>query len=120
MNILITGIHGFVGSNLVSSLKGRHTLYGLDIVTPVKDGVVKTFSWKDIEPTSFPLTEILAMIGAVPFFITRSRRRKNETKKVFLFSIFNLFFVNQIRLKSSESFVQISVIQRITLIQIYR
>ena len=57
---------------------------------------------------------------AVPFFITRSRRRKNETKKVFLFSIFNLFFVNQIRLKSSESFVQISVIQRITLIQIYR
>ena len=63
---------------------------------------------------------ILAMIGAVPFFITRSRRRKNETKKVFLFSIFNLFFVNQIRLKSSESFVQISVIQRITLIQIYR
>ncbi|UYU46984.1 NAD-dependent epimerase/dehydratase family protein, partial [Bacteroides salyersiae] len=42
MNILITGIHGFVGSNLVSSLKGRHTLYGLDIVTPVKDGVVKT------------------------------------------------------------------------------
>ena len=44
MNILITGIHGFVGSNLVSSLKGRHTLYGLDIVTPVKDGVVKTFS----------------------------------------------------------------------------
>jgi hypothetical protein len=28
--------------------------------------------------------------------------------------------VNQIRLKSSESFVQISVIQRITLIQIYR
>ena len=25
MNILITGIHGFVGSNLVSSLKGRHT-----------------------------------------------------------------------------------------------
>ena len=39
MNILITGIHGFVGSNLVSSLKGRHTLYGLDIVTPVKDGV---------------------------------------------------------------------------------
>ena len=37
----------------------------------------------------------------------------------YLFS-FNLFFVNQIRLKSSESFVQISVIQRITLIQIYR
>ena len=55
MNILITGIHGFVGTNLVSSLKGRHTLYGLDIVTPVKDGVMKTFSWKDIEPINSPL-----------------------------------------------------------------
>ncbi|TGX99301.1 NAD-dependent epimerase/dehydratase family protein, partial [Bacteroides muris (ex Afrizal et al. 2022)] len=26
MNILITGIHGFVGSNLVIALKERHTL----------------------------------------------------------------------------------------------
>ena len=33
MNILITGIHGFVGSNLVSSLKGRHTLYGCLLYT---------------------------------------------------------------------------------------
>ena len=30
MNILITGIHGFVGSNLVMSLREEHTLYGLD------------------------------------------------------------------------------------------
>ena len=43
MNILITGIHGFVGSNLVVALKERHGLYGLDIVTPEKDGVIKTF-----------------------------------------------------------------------------
>ncbi|WP_288839631.1 NAD-dependent epimerase/dehydratase family protein, partial [uncultured Bacteroides sp.] len=26
MNILITGVHGFVGSNLVIALKERHTL----------------------------------------------------------------------------------------------
>ncbi|WP_289115146.1 NAD-dependent epimerase/dehydratase family protein, partial [uncultured Bacteroides sp.] len=38
MNILITGIHGFVGSNLVIALKERHTLYGLDIVAPEKEG----------------------------------------------------------------------------------
>ena len=49
MNILITGIHGFVGSNLVVALKESHTLYGLDIITPEKEGVTKTFSWKDIE-----------------------------------------------------------------------
>jgi len=30
MNILITGIHGFVGSNLVSALKQQHTIYGLE------------------------------------------------------------------------------------------
>ena len=34
MNILITGIHGFVGSNLVVALKNHYVLYGLDIVTP--------------------------------------------------------------------------------------
>ena len=28
--ILITGIHGFIGSNLVSALKKQHHIYGLD------------------------------------------------------------------------------------------
>ena len=49
MNILITGIHGFVGSNLVLSLKERHVLYGLDIVSPEKEGVTKTYSWDELE-----------------------------------------------------------------------
>jgi len=48
MNILITGTHGFVGSNLVSALKERHTLYGLDIVSPEKEGVVKTYAWNEL------------------------------------------------------------------------
>ena len=52
MNILITGIHGFVGSNLVSTLKENHTLYGLDIISPKKDGVIKTFSWSDLSNIS--------------------------------------------------------------------
>ena len=38
MNILITGIHGFVGSNLVAYLKGKHTIYGLDIIIQENDG----------------------------------------------------------------------------------
>ena len=58
MNILITGIHGFVGSNLVIALKKRHVLYGLDIVAPEKEGVVKTFAWEDIESTSFPMQRL--------------------------------------------------------------
>ena len=49
MKILITGIHGFVGSNIVFSLKNQHTIYGLDIVSPQKDGVVRTFDWNELE-----------------------------------------------------------------------
>lgn len=49
MNILITGIHGFVGSNLVFALKKQNTIYGLDIVSPQKDGVVKTYGWNELE-----------------------------------------------------------------------
>lgn len=54
MRILITGIHGFVGSNLVNALKKEHTLYGVDIVAPVKEGVEKTFSWKDVDENAIP------------------------------------------------------------------
>lgn len=45
MKILITGVHGFVGSNLVKALSKEHTIYGLDIISPIKEGVRYTFSW---------------------------------------------------------------------------
>lgn len=45
MKILITGVHGFVGSNLVKALSKEHTIYGLDIISPTKEGVKYTFSW---------------------------------------------------------------------------
>ena len=59
MNILITGIHGFVGSNLVMSLRDKHTLYGLDIIAPEKEGVVKTFSWEDLEQRRLPAVDAI-------------------------------------------------------------
>lgn len=61
MNILITGIHGFVGSNLVESLKGKHTLYGLDIIAPEKDGVIKTYQWTDLDNVEcgLPLFDVI-------------------------------------------------------------
>ena len=49
MKILITGIHGFVGSNLVEYLKSENEIYGLDIVTNEKSGVVKTFLWDELD-----------------------------------------------------------------------
>lgn len=54
MKILISGIHGFVGSNLVEYLKSGNEIYGLDIVAPEKDGVVKTFSWDDLDADALP------------------------------------------------------------------
>ncbi len=54
MKILITGIHGFVGSNLVEYLKRDNEIYGLDIICPEKDGIVKTFSWDDLDAGVMP------------------------------------------------------------------
>lgn len=45
MKILITGVHGFVGSNLVKALSKEHTIYGLDIISPIKEEIRYTFSW---------------------------------------------------------------------------
>lgn len=45
MKILITGVHGFVGSNLVKALSKDNLIYGLDIVSPIKEGIRFTFSW---------------------------------------------------------------------------
>lgn len=54
MKILITGIHGFVGSNLVKAMGQNNEIYGLDIVAPEKEGVVKTFSWSDLDEDKIP------------------------------------------------------------------
>lgn len=59
MNILITGIHGFVGSNLVKALAPDHTIFGLDIVAPQKEGIVKTFSWGDLKNEDFPVIDAI-------------------------------------------------------------
>lgn len=49
MKILITGVHGFVGSNLVEYLAPGNEIYGLDIIAPIKDGIKYTFSWDDLD-----------------------------------------------------------------------
>lgn len=78
MNILITGIHGFVGSNLVVALKRRHILYGLDIVAPEKEGIVKTFAWEDIESTSFPMQR-LPQFDAIIHLAGKAHDTKNQS-----------------------------------------
>lgn len=86
MNILITGIHGFVGSNLVIALKRHHSLYGLDIVAPEKEGVVKTFAWKDIETTSFPMQQ-LPKFDAIIHLAGKAHDTKNQSASQLYFDI---------------------------------
>lgn len=59
MRILITGVHGFVGSNLVRALRTDHTIYGLDIVSPIKEGISYTYSWDDLDKGIVPNVDAL-------------------------------------------------------------
>ena len=86
MNILISGIHGFIGSNFIGALKDKHTLYGLDIVFPAKDGVVNTFSWRDIEPTSFPF-QTLPQFDAIIHLAGKAHDTKNQSAAQSYFDI---------------------------------
>ena len=54
MRILITGVHGFVGSNLVNYLAPTNIIYGLDIISPEKKGVEATYSWDDLDSDRVP------------------------------------------------------------------
>lgn len=54
MKILITGVHGFVGNNLVKALSKDNIIYGLDIISPNKEGVKFTFGWEHLETNEIP------------------------------------------------------------------
>lgn len=70
--ILITGINGFVGSNLVSYLRGTSMIYGLDIVSSSIDGVEHTFSWEDLE------TGLIPEVDAIVHLAGKAHDTKNE------------------------------------------
>lgn len=63
MKMLITGIHGFVGSNLVAYLATNNEIYGLDIIAPDKEGVVKTYSWEDLEAGLVPEVDAIVHLA---------------------------------------------------------
>lgn len=81
MNILITGIHGFVGSNLVEYMKGKHAIYGLDIVAPEKEGVVKTFSWDAID------NEVLPQFDVIIHLAGKAHDTKNQAQADVYFKV---------------------------------
>ena len=59
MTILITGIHGFVGSGFTKAFHDHYLIYGLDILTPDKPGVIKTFLWSDLNQNVLPKVDVI-------------------------------------------------------------
>lgn len=72
MMILITGVHGFVGSNLVAYLAKDNEIYGLDIIAPEKEGVVKTYSWDDLD------ADIIGEVDAIIHLAGKAHDTKNQ------------------------------------------
>lgn len=81
MKVLITGVHGFVGSNLVAALGDKYEIYGLDIVGPVLPGVLHTFSWDDLEAGHIPPVDAVVHLAALAHDI-RNRNAADEYYKV--------------------------------------
>lgn len=81
MKILITGVHGFVGSNLVGHLSAEHEIYGLDITSPQKEGIVHTFSWDDIATGNIPPVEAIIHLAG------KAHDTKNQTAKEAYFEV---------------------------------
>ena len=74
MKILITGIHGFVGCNLVKAMGQNNEIYGLDIVAPEKEGVVKTFSWNDLDEGKVPKVDAIIHLAGKAHDLKKTSR----------------------------------------------
>lgn len=81
MKLLITGIHGFVGGNLVEALGQRHEIYGLDIISPDKEGVIRTFSWDDLDAGRLP------QVDAIIHLAGKAHDTKNKSEADIYFKI---------------------------------
>ena len=82
MKILITGVHGFVGGNLVAALKDMHTIYGLDIVTPEKEGVKYTYIWEDLDKDG-----MVPEVDAIIHLAGKAHDTKNQSKAEVYFQV---------------------------------
>ena len=74
MKILITGVHGFVGTNLVKALSKENIIYGLDIISPIKEGVRYTFSWDYLDKE-----DGIPEVDAIIHLAGKAHDTKNQT-----------------------------------------
>lgn len=77
--ILITGINGFVGTNFTNYLTKRHTLFGLDIKQPEKQGVEQTYSWDELGK--------LPQLDAIVHLAGKAHDTKNQSEAQIYFDV---------------------------------
>lgn len=82
MKILITGVHGFVGSNLVRTLSREHTIYGIDIVSPFVEGVKYTFSWDNLD-----IPGLIPDVDAIIHLAGKAHDTKNQAAAEVYFKV---------------------------------
>lgn len=81
MRILITGVHGFVGTNLVKELSKKHVIFGLDILDPIKEGVKFTYKWEDLDTKKMP------EVDAIIHLAGKAHDTKNEAAAEVYFKV---------------------------------
>lgn len=79
MQIVISGIHGFVGSNLVKALGARYGVYGLDIVAPVTKGIEYTYGWDELG--------IVPPVDAIVHLAGKAHDTKNRSEAQVYFDV---------------------------------
>ena len=81
MKLLITGVHGFVGSNLVKALSAEHEIYGVDIIDPQKEGVKFTFGWNHLDGKEIP------HVDAIIHLAGKAHDTKNQSRAEVYFQV---------------------------------
>lgn len=79
MKILITGINGFVGTNFTNNWSGNHTIYGLDIYQPDKEGVERIFDWDELGKTP--------QVDAIVHLAGKAHDTKNQSEAQVYFDV---------------------------------
>lgn len=93
-SILITGIHGFVGTHLTEVLKNYYTVYGMDIIHLPKKGVKAILSWKDMDtyqepntPDQLEIAKLLQHIDIIIHLAGKAHDTKNQFQSQEYFDI---------------------------------
>ena len=81
MNILITGLHGFVGRNLVAQLRPEHRIYGLARTQVDMPGVEKIYTWDSLHNGSLP------DVDAIIHLAGKAHDTKNQAKAEVYFKV---------------------------------